>query len=102
MLADVGFLCEDLDLDLDRADLHPTRESGDDRFLFPHAAEQEVDRLDLQDLDIPTVRHVNDAVTDISHRDQVFRVRLFAAVLLIAALCSRRWNCRFAFQLGHS
>lgn len=68
----VGTLGNDLDLHFDRADLQKRDERVDDVPLLSGAAQQEVDRYDLNDLQVAVIPCVDDAVFDLLH-GQVLR-----------------------------
>ena len=72
MPVQVGSLGNDLDLHFDRADLQERDERIDDVPLLSGAAQQEVDRHDLNDLQVAVIPCVDDAVFDSFHR-QIFR-----------------------------
>ena len=63
----VGPLGNDLDLHFDRADLQERDKRVDDVPLLSGAAQQEVDRHDLNDLQVAVVPCVDDAVFDLLH-----------------------------------
>lgn len=62
VLVDVRTFGDHFDLQLDRADLQIADEAVDDPQLLPAAPEQEVNGLHFEDLDIPPVRGIDDAV----------------------------------------
>ena len=74
VLADIGLFCQHFDLDLYRRNLHPTCEAGDDVLLLGNVTEQEVDRLHLDHTEIATICSLDNAVSDISDRDEVLCV----------------------------
>ena len=71
VLADIGLLCQHLDLDFYGGNLHPAREAGNDVLLLGNVAEQEVDRLHLNHTEIATICSLDNAVSDIFDRDEV-------------------------------
>ena len=71
----VGTLGNDLDLHFDRADLQERYERIDDVPLLSGAAQQKVDRYDLNDLQVAVIPCVDDAVFNLLH-GQVLRHRI--------------------------
>ena len=69
MLVDVGAFCQNLELHFVRADFEVTDKRVDDIAFFPLAAEQKVDRFNLNDLYIPAVFGVYNAVCDLLNRE---------------------------------
>ena len=70
---DGGFLRHRFDLQFDRRDLEHTGKCLDDISLFPRRAQQKVDGLDLQNLEIAAVGGCNNAVFDLGDRQQVIQ-----------------------------
>ena len=75
MPVQVGPFGNDFDLHFDRADLQERDKRVDDVPLFSGAAQQEVDRYDLNDLQVAVIPCIDDAVFDLLH-GQVFRHRI--------------------------
>ena len=71
VVVDVRPLGQHLELHLDRGNLQVADKGVDDTALFPGAAEQEVDRNHLDQLDIAVVSGVDDAVGDLLNGDVV-------------------------------
>ena len=69
VLADVSFLGEYLDLNMDWTDLHPTGKRSNDVLLLTNAAKKKIDRLHLENLDITTIVEVNDSILDVPYRN---------------------------------
>lgn len=106
VLADIGLFCQHFDLELYRRNLHPTCEAGDDVLLLGNVTEQEVDRLHLDHTEIATICSLDNAVSDISDRDEVLCVErlLFFATddLCLLALWGFFTGLRFFRFLGFS
>ena len=87
VLADIGLFCQHFDLELYRRNLHPTCEAGDDVLLLGNVTEQEVDRLHLDHTEIATICSLDNAVSDISDRDEVLCVEGLLSLQLMICAC---------------
>ena len=68
MLIEVRTLCQHLKLYPDRTDLQVADKGVDNAPLFSGASEQKIDRHDLDQLDIPVILGVDNAVCDFFNR----------------------------------
>ena len=94
MLADICFLGQDFNLNLDGADFEPTGEGRNDVLLFTDTPEKEVDWFNLQDLDVSAILHMNDPVADILDWHQILRHSTFPVFV------QRYFFCRWRRCLG--
>ena len=74
VLVGVGLPCDGFELQTHGCDLQPTGEGGDDLILLFRGAQQEVDGLDLQDLQITAVCCFNDAISYAFEWNEVLHV----------------------------
>lgn len=93
---EVRTLCQHLKLDLDRADLQIADKGVDNAPLFSGTSEQKIDRYHLNQLDIPVILGVDNAVCNLFNRQilrygvEKGRVRFASAVRLLLFRCFRR------------
>ena len=85
MFVRVRFAGEAFELQPLGRDLQPGGKGGDDVVLLFVGAEHEIDGLDLQNLDIPSVRGFDDPVMDILDRDIILnKLKQLAAVFWLS------------------
>ncbi len=104
MPAHIRLFGDDLELQLHRADLQQAGKGVDDPTLFPGAPQKEVQRLHLQNFDVPAVLGDNDAVFDPVDGEIVLEdlgvlqlaLHPFAGLLLVCS-CRRLWGVVLKF-----